>query len=599
MPHNNTAFSFSDMDLLDEVILYDNSQNGWLYFRNAVEIVSAFTLSGLKEKLHYVERLTQSKGLHAAGFISYEAAPAFDDALHVNTDSHFPLLWFGIYEEAVPVTLPEPENLEDEYETEWILTEDEWKYDQAIERIKECIAAGDTYQVNYTVRLCKEMQGNGWRLFQNMVRVQKSSFSAYVNTGDFVICSASPELFFALDDDRIIARPMKGTASRGRFSQEDEEKAGWLKQSPKNRAENLMIVDMIRNDLSRVARTASVRVERLFDIEKYPTVWQMTSTVTANSDASLTDIMTALFPCASITGAPKASTMKIISKLESTPRRVYTGTIGYISPGRKAQFNVAIRTVLIDRQKELAEYGVGGGIVWDSGKSDEYEECKVKTRVLSEKRPIFSLLETMLWTPNEGYILFDEHMKRLADSASYFDYKLDTELIRLRLNDVASGLNERSYKVRLLLDQNGDVRLEKKALGNRQISGVARVALAAEPINSNDVFLYHKTTNRKVYEKARSSCSLEYDDVILWNERGEITESTIANVIVQIDDRLYTPPVTCGLLAGTFHNSLLKRGKIEEKIITRAMLESCKKLYLVNSVRLWRVAELMDYVRLS
>ena len=600
MPHKNpAAFLFSEMDLNNEVILYDNSKNDWLYFRNPVEIVTARTLSDVKGKLERIEKLTQSDGFHAAGFISYEAAPAFDDALRAKPEHRFPLLWFGIYKEPVQVTLPQDEIEDVESESEWTPSVSQTDYNHAIERIKQYIAAGDTYQVNYTLRLRKEVKDNGWRLFRNLVQSQRGGYSAYINTGDYVICSASPEQFFALDGDRITTRPMKGTAPRGRFSNEDRERSDWLKQSPKNRAENLMIVDMIRNDLGRVARTGSVRVERLFNIEKYPTVWQMTSTVTAKSDSSITDIITALFPCASITGAPKASTMKIISDLESTSREIYTGSIGYIGPNRKAQFNVAIRTVLIERKKQIAEYGVGGGIVWDSGIADEYEECKLKAKVLFEKRSPFSLLETMLWTPKEGYILLNEHMCRLSDSASYFDYRIDTELIHKRLNEAISDSSKRPYKVRLFLDQNGNVTVEKEPLDTHQSTGIVKMSMGAEPVNSDNIFLYHKTTNRNVYVKARSTCRQTCDDVLLWNERGEITETTIANVVIQIDGELYTPPVTCGLLPGTFRNYLIRQGKIEEKIITPAMLEECEKLFLVNSVRLWREAEIMEYIKLS
>jgi len=571
MSNQNTVSSLSGTELLNEVILLDKSGNSWLHFRNPVEIVSASTLSEVKEKLQRIENLTQSEGFHAAGFISYDAAPAFDDALKVNSDDRFPLLWFGIYEEPNQITLPQDESENVESESEWTPSVSETDYNQAIERIKQCIAAGDTYQVNYTIRLRKKTKDNGWYLFRDLVQSQNSGYPAYMNIGDYVICSASPELFFALDGDQITTRPMKGTAPRGRFIQEDRERHDWLKQSHKNRAENLMIVDMIRNDLGRVARTGTVQTERLFDIEKYPTVWQMTSTVKARSDSSITEIIAALFPCASITGAPKPSTMKIISGLESTPRKIYTGSIGYIGPNRKAQFNVAIRTVLIDKTKSVAEYGVGGGIVWDSGNRDELEECKVKARVLSEKRPSFSLLETMLWTPKDGYVLLDEHMTRLSDSASYFDYKLDTQLLYKRLNEIILQ-SSCPYKIRLLLDQTGEIILEKKALDARQNSGNVLVALATDPIQSDNIFLYHKTTNREVYDRARSACSQVCGDILLWNERGEITETTIANVVVQVNGRLYTPPVNSGLLPGTFRNSLIKQGKIQEKVITIAML---------------------------
>jgi para-aminobenzoate synthetase/4-amino-4-deoxychorismate lyase len=430
-------------------------------------------------------------------------------------------------------------------------------------------------------------------LFRRLAQSQGYGYPAYINTGEYEICSASPELFFSIDGERIVTRPMKGTARRGRLVQQDREMAGWLQNSEKNRAENLMIVDMIRNDLGKIAKTGSVRVDRLFDIEKYPTLWQMTSSVSAQSAATITEIIAALFPCASITGAPKANTMKIISELESTPRNVYTGSIGYIGPNRKAQFNVAIRTVLIDRKHSVAEYGVGGGIVWDSGKADEYEECKVKARVLSDSRPYFSLLETMLWTPQNGYLLLDEHMQRITDSANYFDYAFDIGLVQARLKELVTGSGKHTYKVRLLVGHNGDISLQKEPL-NASPSGKVCISLAAEPVQSDNIFLYHKTTNRKLYDHARSLLRMKCEDVLLWNERGEITETTIANVVVQIDGTLYTPPVTCGLLPGTFRHSLIQQGKIQEKVITISMLRECEKIFLVNSVRQWREAEIIE-----
>ncbi len=593
MSHNSTVTIPLNREVLPgEVILFDRSMDAWLLFQNPLEIVSANSLSEVKEKLERVENLTQQQGFHAAGFISYEASPAFDNALRVNSNNQFPLLWFAIYEAAIPVTFTETEAAEVKSESPWTPAITQSEYDRAIDCIKNHIAEGDTYQVNYTFKLHKGMDDNGFRLFMDLAQSQGSGYPAYINTGEYEICSVSPELFFSMDGDRIITRPMKGTAPRGRSIKEDREKAEWLQKSEKNRAENLMIVDMIRNDLGKVAQTGSVQVDHLFDVEKYPTVWQMTSTVSAKSVATISEIITALFPCASITGAPKAHTMKIISELESSPRNIYTGSIGYIRPDRKIQFNVAIRTILIDRKHSTAEYGVGGGIVWDSGKADEYEECKVKARVLSDRRSGFSLLETMLWTPQDGYVLLDEHMQRLKDSAAYFDYPLNSRLIHSQLTHLVSDADKSDYKVRLLLAPDGSLSLQKYQLDLSSSDNV-RLALAAEPVRSDNIFLYHKTTNREVYDHARSLVQQECDDLLLWNEQGEITESTIANVVVQIDGKLYTPPVSCGILAGTFRQSLIQQGRVQEMVIPVSRLKDCEKIFLVNSVRLWRDAEII------
>ncbi len=594
MSHKSTlTIPLNRKVLPGEVILFDRSMDAWLLFQNPLEIVSANSVSEVKEKLERVEILTQQQGFHAAGFISYEASPAFDNALRVNSNNQFPLLWFAVYEEAIPVIFTETETADVKSESQWTPGVTQSEYDRAIDCIKKHIAEGDTYQVNYTFKLHKGMDENGFRLFMDLARSQGNGYPAYINTGEYVICSVSPELFFSMDGDRIITRPMKGTASRGRSIKEDREKAEWLQKSEKNRAENLMIVDMIRNDLGKVAKTGSVQVDHLFDVEKYPTVWQMTSTVSAKSVATISEIITALFPCASITGAPKANTMKIISELESSPRNIYTGSIGYIRPGRKIQFNVAIRTILIDIKHSIAEYGVGGGIVWDSGKADEYEECKVKARVLSDRRPEFSLLETMLWTPQEGYVLLDEHMQRLNDSAAYFDYPLNPVLVHSQLTQLVLDADNSDYRVRLLLAPDGSVSLQKYQL-DLSSSDYVRLALAVEPVRSDNIFLYHKTTNRAVYDYARSLVQQECDDILLWNEQGEITESTIANVVVQIDGKLYTPPVSCGLLAGTFRQSLIQQGRVQEMVIPVSRLKDCEKIFLVNSVRLCREVEIID-----
>jgi para-aminobenzoate synthetase / 4-amino-4-deoxychorismate lyase len=353
-----------------------------------------------------------------------------------------------------------------------------------------------------------------------------------------------------------------------------------------------MIVDMIRNDFGRIAEIGSVNVPYLFTVEKYPTLLQMTSTVTAQSAASLPELMEAMFPCASITGAPKVRTMQIINELEPEPRGLYTGTIGYFGPERQAQFNVAIRTVIIDRETGLADYGVGSGIVWDSDAAGEYEECRLKTEVLTRRRPSFDLLESLLWTPDEGYFLLDKHLQRLAGSAEYFDFSMDEQQVRLRLDQLTHNLSA-LHKVRLLLGEDGNITTQAVSLAGNRIIESVKVGLAEDAVDSSEVWLYHKTTHRQVYEKALASRP-ECDEVLLWNERGELCEATSSNIVLEIDGRLLTPPVSCGLLAGTFRQHLLEQGQIEEGIVTLADLEHCTQLFLINSVRCWRSAYFMD-----
>lgn len=523
-----------------------------------------------------IEKQVNENGWHAAGFVSYEAAPAFDRAMQVRDAGNFPLLWFGLYDAPKQVQLPIAKK--DCTGLNWRPGVAQQTYNAGIQAIKNYIASGQTYQVNYTMRLQTEMPLEAWDFFLFLAQSQ-NKYAAYINTEWFAIASASPELFFKLNGDEIESHPMKGTVKRGRTTAEDKTQAEWLRSSVKNRAENVMIVDMIRNDLGRIAEVGSVSVPRLFQIEKYPTLLQMTSTVQAKTSASVTDIFSALFPCASITGAPKISTMRIIAELESTPRRIYTGSIGYIAPERKAQFNVAIRTAWMDKLHETAEYGVGGGIVWDSTSEDEYSEALLKARVLNEKPWEFSLLETLKWTKEEGYYLLEEHLERMRDSAEYFDFEFPSKKITAMLQTKAVDFRS-AQRIRLLLAKNGDIQVEHSDLPPAK---EFKAIVAESPLNTNDPFLFHKTTQRGMYPNPPAG----FDDVLLYNEKGELTEFTIGNLVVEMNGKLYTPPVECGLLNGTFRQFLLQSGKISERVLLKNEIGGFAKIYLINSVRGW------------
>ena len=373
------------------VVIQDGPR--WLQFDEPVRVVCVKEPGDVLAALHEVETAVSTHNLYAAGFLSYEASAAFGLSVHSAGDDAPPPLWFGLYERPRPPRFQATESRQPRrsggYQLgEWQPAIGQETYQSAIKSIKTQIAVGNTYQVNYTFPLKTSFQGEPWGLFSDLALAQNGGYAAYVDTGRHVVCSASPELFFRRDGDVLTAKPMKGTAVRGQTPAEDDENAAWLQQSEKNRAENVMIVDMIRNDMGRVAETGSVQVPRLFDVERYPTVLQMTSTVTAKTKASLTEIFQAMYPCASITGAPKVNTMKIIRELEPEPRGVYTGAIGYIAPDGVAQFNVAIRTVTVDRERETAVYNVGSGVIWDSDAQEEYEECLLKAKVLHEARKV-------------------------------------------------------------------------------------------------------------------------------------------------------------------------------------------------------------------
>ncbi len=572
-------------------LIQDSRSGKWLRWQGLREVVSVSTIAGVLPALQYLESAVNHSGLTAAGFLSYEAAPAFDAALRCHPPGDFPLLWFGLFEKAVPFELP-PATGGGYRLTPWRPSVSKSRFAGAVTTIREHIARGESYQVNYTYRLRSTFAGDGLALLSDLHSSQRGRFGAYLDTGEHIICSISPECFFTLDGTTLVSMPMKGTVKRGPTLDADRERAEWLRNSEKNQAENVMIVDMIRNDMGRIAISGSVRVPSLFDLARYPTLWQMTSTVTAETEAPVTDIFSAMFPCASITGAPKVATMRIIHELESAPRGIYTGAIGYIAPDRQAQFSVAIRTVQIDRATGRAVYGVGSGIVWDSEAESEYAECRTKSRILTMRLPPIGLLETMRWQPGSGYYLLDRHCSRLRRSAEYFDIPLDEGALQRRLAEFASTLQELS-RVRLLVDEQGAISLEATALPAGEPEQPARLALAREPVQSSSRFLYHKTTRREAYEDAYRRAQAEnpaVDDVLLWNERGEVTESTIANLVLEIDGRLVTPPLSSGLLPGTMRAELLEQGIISEQVVRVEDLSRASAVWLVNSVRQWRRA---------
>ncbi len=576
------------------VFLHDAARRRWLLFRAPYLVLQTERTEEVLPILRQVDVSVQKEGLHAAGFISYEAGPAFDRSLEVKPDIAFPLVWFGLFDEPQISESPPLPNHSCSI-SDWNPSSDRLSYNRAIDRIKDCIADGETYQVNFTMRLKASFRGEPLALFHQLYQVQRADYAAFVDTGRYAICSASPELFFDLDGRRLNSRPMKGTAARGRWLEEDMAWARWLENDEKNRAENVMIVDMVRNDLGRIAEVGTVHVSRLFQIEKYPTLWQMTSTVSSNTKAELPEIMAALFPCASITGAPKPRTMRIIAELETTHRRVYTGCIGFMAPNRRAQFNVAIRTVIVDKETGTAEYGVGGGIVWDSEPRDEYEECKIKAKVLTEKRPEFELLETILWEPETGFFLLDYHLHRLEGSARYFSFAFNRKAAIQKLQQLQSDFTG-PQRVRVLLSRHGALTCQATPLPLHKKKTAVRLGIASTPVNPSDIFLYHKTTFRKIYTDAQKSCQA-CDDVLLWNERGQITESCIANVVISHGGEWITPPVECGLLPGTYREWLLDQGKIREKSITMDMLKRAERVCLINSVRKWHAAEIdIDHI---
>lgn len=570
--NNNTylEYSFSNKDAKLEHIAFVNPKD---------TIIATST----DEVLPALEKIQTAlnQGYYAAGYLSYEAAPAFNNQLVVHSENEMPLLWFGIYDK---ISNPSLNGSKSYSTTDWTPNIPVKTYNEHIDKIHEYIKQEKTKQVNYTLQMESKVEGDSYSFYKQLKEVQ-SNYSAYLHIGDYTILSASPELFFQLKDDTLTARPMKGTIGRGLTYEEDMENAAWLAQSEKNKLENKMVVELMTEELKAVAKPNSIRVASAYDVERYPTVYQMTSTIQADidNDKTITDIFNALFPCGSITGQPKETTMEIIRELETTTREVYCGTIGFITPSKEAIFNVPIRTVVINNNDHIARYGVGGAITIDSTKEEEYEEVLTKAAVLNEKRDTFQLLETIGLVDGE-YIVFDKHMKRLTESGTYFEFRLDLNKIKDSLDKIAAKHNSGYYRVRLVVEQDGNYSIETNKIENNFEEITATIAKT--PIDKHNVFLYHKTTNRSTYENKKNEVK-HTDDVLMWNESREITEFTTGNIVVELNGELLTPPISCGLLGGTFRSALLDKGEIKEKVITLDELKACTNIWFINSVRKW------------
>jgi para-aminobenzoate synthetase/4-amino-4-deoxychorismate lyase len=396
-------------------------------------------------------------------------------------------------------------------------------------------------------------------------------------------------MFFRKRDRMIEVKPMKGTSCRGRFLQEDLGNIEALHLCPKNRSENIMIVDMLRNDLGKISSPATVKTKRFFEVERYESLLQMTSTIEGKlkSKVSLYEIFKALFPSGSVTGAPKIKTMQIIDELEKSPRMVYTGSIGFIKPSGDAVFNVAIRTLLIDTKEKIGEMGVGSGIVYDSNPQKEYAECLLKSKFLTDRWADFQLIETMLWEPQKGLFLLKLHMERLSESARYFDFRYNEKAIVEALRKTAAKLDSRKrYRIRFLLDREGgiDISLSDITIENDE----KFVTVSDKATDSKDIFLFHKTTNRRFYDEEYKRCKEKgFHDIIFCNQNGEITEGTISNIFIKKGNRYYTPPVHCGLLNGVYRRYILKEKMLpaQEKILYIEDIERAEEIILTNAVR--------------
>ena len=546
-------------------------------FTQPIKELKTRDLSEVADLLAQVESY-QEQGYYVVGYISYEAAPAFEEKLAVHTAPLLGeyLLYFTVHD-SVEIS-PIPLTYDDiDLPSNWQEVTSEADYEKAIAQIHHHLRQGDTYQVNYTVQLKQDLSANPFDIYNRMVVEQEAGYNAYIEHDEMAVISMSPELFFEQNDRELTTRPMKGTTQRGVTDQEDLAQASWLEQDPKNRSENMMIVDLLRNDMNRISEVGSEHVERLCQVEQYSTVWQMTSTIKSQlrADVDLIAIFRSLFPCGSITGAPKIATMEIIKNLEPQPRGVYCGTIGLLLPNGRRIFNVAIRTIQL--YKGQAIYGVGGGITWDSTWESEYREVHQKAAVLYRKQTRFQLITT--GEISQKSLLFEEqHLERLTKASRYFAYPFNPEELRQKIEEECQACDShQDYRLRIILSKSGEMELSRQILTSLSPT-FCKAKLCLQEADLNQSFTYFKTTHRP-------HLSLGEQEKIYHNKSGELLETSIGNLVLKIAGKFYTPPIRLGILPGIYRQHLLETGQVEEKALTIEDLKGAEAIYGCNAVR--------------
>jgi aminodeoxychorismate synthase, component I, bacterial clade len=581
----------------DEFALLDDGGDGcWLLHRPA-RIVACDTADDVDRSLAAIEA-GLADGLTAAGFFAYELGYALEPRLAplMPAARPVPLLRIGLFRDARWLSRRDARA--------WLAARvrgpcrvgalppglDRAQYRAAFATVHDLIAAGDVYQINLTFKQRLRIEGDPLALYLDLQRRQRVNHGGLIVAPGLSVLSLSPELFLRVDNGRALMRPMKGTAARARTPDEDRTRARWLAADEKSRAENLMIVDLLRNDLGRLAPVGGVRVTDLYTVETLRTLHQMTSGIeaTLQPDVGVARLLRAIFPCGSVTGAPKIRAMEIIRAIETEPRGLYTGAIAMLRRdargGLDLHMNVAIRTLVVDAAGQ-GELGIGSGVVSDSDADLEYDECLLKARFVSDRTERFALIETLRWDRSGGYALLDRHLDRLATSAVWFGIAYDDEGVRQQLATATASFGEPAMRVRLLLDEDGEATLTAAPLPERP--AVLHYAVSPRPQPSDDPFRYHKTTRREGYaaELARLKAATGCDEVLFVNERGELTEGSWTNLFVRRHDRLLTPASRCGLLPGTLRAELLAAGEAVEAILRLEDLATAEAIFLGNSVR--------------
>ncbi len=576
------------MRLSGPFVLLDDARDGGAgarLYAAPVEIVAAHAPGEVPPALARL-REARGRGLHAAGFLRYEAGAGIDPVAWPEPPADAgALLWFGLFErfeaiapEAVSALLPDPAGAWAHAPVPGL---DYAAYARAFARVEELIAAGDIYQANLTFRAAVPYQGDSLALYALLRGRAKAGHGALVDTGAERLLSFSPELFFRIDRGQLTARPMKGTALRDSDPARDAALAGGLAADEKQRAENLMIVDLMRNDLSRVARAGSVSVPQLFEVERYPTVHQMVSTVTAELAEGLDaiDALAALFPCGSVTGAPKIRAMQVIGEVEAGPRGIYTGAIGRLDADGDALFNVAIRTLALPPDGAPAILGLGSGVVADSRLAEEWDECLAKGAFVTAGETPFDLVETMRFDPLAGLPLLERHLARMKASARAFGFEFDRHAARNELQAATFRLRAPA-RVRLLLAPSGAIAIGIAPLPEGP-AGPVEVAVRPRPVAREDFRLRHKTSRRGFHDAARLAAGAW--EVLFVDAEGHLTEGSFTSIFVERDGVLVTPPLARGLLPGVLRAELIETGRAVEGDLVPADL--ARGFYVGNALR--------------
>ena len=585
--------------LEETFVLLDNSSGRGapsLLFTEPTEIVSAVTPEEVPAALARLEAGTTA-GLYAAGFFAYELGYVLEPKIRdlLPEGRNVPLLWFGLYRA--------PREMSEREVDHWLSTHtrsgsyqftsvacawDGAEYEQRFSAVQDKIRAGDIYQLNLTFKARFRLEGSPLTFYRDMRQRQRVAYAGIVDTGEVTVLSASPELFIEKHGRVVSTRPMKGTAPRAGTPEADADQRRVLSSDVKQRAENLMIVDLMRNDLGRIAEVGSVSVTDLFTVETYRTLHQLTSGVkaTLKEEVGLADLVRAIFPPGSVIGAPKIRAMELIRDYETEPRGVYCGAIGHISPKGEALFNVAIRTPVIFRDGR-GEMGIGSGVVYDSVGAKEYAECLLKMKFLTDPPKSFELIETLLHDAGSGYWLLERHLKRLEASAAYFGYAFDESAVRVALTDAVKGRAGERLRVRLLLAEDGKLTVTVAEQPAQKPGAVMRYVISETRLDSTNAFLFHKTTRRELYDREwqHYADTMKADEVLYLNERGELAEGSRTNIFVERDGKLVTPPLSSGLLPGVLRSELLASGKAVEATLTPDDLKGGNVVYVGNSVR--------------